>query len=54
LTTIYYVDTSAWLKRYVEEEGSDAVAKLFASGEHISPSFAIRPQERLILAEFGG
>lgn len=38
LAAIYYVDTSAWLKRYVEEEGSDVVAKLFASAAQISCS----------------
>ena len=30
--TAYYLDSSAWIKRYFREAGSDEVARLFAGG----------------------
>ena len=30
--TLYYLDASAWIKRYCNEEGTDSVAAFFAEG----------------------
>ena len=35
----YYFDTSALIKRYIDEEGSDSVERLFEQAESISVSF---------------
>jgi uncharacterized protein len=37
--TIHYLDASAWVKRYFQEEGSDRVRRLFQRNEALSSSW---------------
>jgi predicted nucleic acid-binding protein len=35
---VYYLDSSAWIKRYLHEDGSSFVTRLFRSKEHLACS----------------
>lgn len=39
MNTIYYLDSSAWIKRYFDESGSRWISSLFAKGEVLASSF---------------
>jgi predicted nucleic acid-binding protein len=36
--SMYYLDSSAWMKRYLFETGSPFVTRVFDNGEHLACS----------------